>query len=525
MKSVQQTLRISASLVSLTLFVALTASWLGYIPDESQTRLQERVNIVESLAVTCTAAIKNNNLQIIHDVMKQYVERHPQIQSVLIGAIDGNILAKQGDPPPLSNDMESTPDLIKVPIYMDSKPWGAIQVSFTPFRSDYLWGVIEPSFFRLIVFIAVFGFILYVLLIKKVLSHLDPYKVVPARVKKAFDALSEAVVLVNSEERIVLANKAFEDKFHFDTGKMLGKKLSTLPWQFPATHTEGKQLLPWHKTLSDGGDYTNVKLDYQTIKGDKLALIVNCTPLTDEKGHSKGVLASFNDVTELEKMNQDLENMSKFLRHEIYNELVGASGSVKLLENSDRLTQDEKQLLKLTKKSHSVIQRLLESMREANSIESSFSKEEMKPLRLDSLVAEVTNSYSKLHGDNNFIFNSDGAEIIIRGQEERIIQMLGKLASNALDHADKGTPIIISCTKENGTAVIQIMDQGHPLPDDKQDLFDLFASFRSGKTAKAHQGIGLYVVKLIAEMYGGSVEARDRKDVRGAEFIIRLPTV
>ena len=355
MKSFQQSVRISISLVTLTLFVALMANWLGYIPDESKARLRERVNIAESLAVTCTAAIKNNKLEVIHDVIKQYVERHQQIQSVLVGAVDGKILVKQGEHPPLSNGMESTPDLVKVPIYMDSKLWGVLQVGFTPFHSDYLWGVVEPSFFRLIVFISVFGFILYVLLIKKVLSHLDPYKVVPARVKKAFNALSEAVVLINNEERIVLANKVFEEKFHFDTEKRLGEKLSSLSWQFPAEYAEAKQILPWRKTLSDGGDHTNVRLDYQPIKGRKLSLVANCTALTDEKGSSKGVLASFSDVTELEKMNQDLENMSRFMRHEIYNELVGASGGVKLLASSDRLTEDEKQLLRLTQKSHSVI--------------------------------------------------------------------------------------------------------------------------------------------------------------------------
>jgi signal transduction histidine kinase len=525
MKSFHQTIRISISLVTLTLFVTLMANWLGYIPDESKTRLGGRVNIAESLAVTCTAAIKNNNLEVIHDAIKQYVERHQQIQSVLLGAMDGKVLAKQGEYPPLTGDMESTPDLIKVPIYMDSKLWGVLQIGFTPFHSDYLWGVVEPSFLRLIVFIAVFGFILYVLLIKKVLSHLDPYKAVPARVKKAFNALAEAVVLINNEERIVLANKVFEAKFHFDTEKRLGEKLSSLSWRFPAEKTEAKPILPWHKTLSDGGDYSNVRLEYQPVKGDKLSLVANCTALTDEKGNNKGVLASFSDVTELERMNQDLENMSRFMRHEIYNELVGASGSVKLLASSAHLTKDEKQLLRLTQKSHGVIQRLLESMREANSIESSFSKEEMKPLRLDSLVAEVANSYSKLYGDNDFVFKSDGQEITVRGQEERIIQMLGKLASNAVDHADRGTPIIMSCAKEKETAVIKILDQGQPLPNDKQSLFHLFASFRGEKTEKENQGIGLYVVKLIAEMYGGSVEARDRKDVSGAEFIVRFPIV
>jgi len=459
MKPVSQTIRISISLVMLTLFVILMANWLGYVPDETKARIRERVIITESLAVMCTTAIKSDNIEILHEAIKQYANLHTEIQSALLVKKDGSIIAKHGNHTYQPDSTTSTPDLIKVPLYRNNEHWGTVEISFTSFRSGYLWGVIESSFFRLMAFIALFGFILYVLLIRRILSHLDPFKVVPARVKKAFDALSEAVVIINSDERIVLANKVFENKFNFNIETMLGKKLSSLPWLLPEKNGEATTT-PWSKALLDGSEHTNVKLDYKTSANSTLSIIVNCTPLTDEKGSSKGALASFNDVTDLEKMNKDLENMSKFLRHEIYNELVGASGSVRLLEGSENISEKDKELLKLTRSSHDVIQNLLNSMREANSIESSFANEEIKQLRLDMLVKEVSNNYSNVYGNNEFIFKSDGKEITIRGQEERIIQMIGKLASNAVDYAESGTPILISCTKNNNNAVIKILNQG-----------------------------------------------------------------
>ena len=130
-----------------------------------------------------------------------------------------------------------------------------------------------------------------------------------------------------------------------------------------------------------------------------------------------------------------------------------------------------------------------------------------------------------MYSDNSFEFRSDENALIILGQEERIIQLLDKLTGNAIDHSDRGAPIIYTCSKDNDRAVIKVANQGKPLPEDIQGIFDLFASYRTETATRHNQGIGLYVVKFIAEAYGGTVEARDRQDVTGAEFIIRLPTV
>ena len=518
-------IRISLSLVCLTLMIVFIANGLGLIPDENESRIRERVNISEALAIQFSAAAEEENINIIRVTSKSVVDRNIQIKSILFRKADGTVLSSYGEHPKKESNLDSTINLIKVPVFKDDKGWGVVEVGFFPAQKYFMLDFIGSTFFQLSVFFAVFGFVLYFFLVKKVLFHLDPSRVVPVRVKKALNAVSDGIVFIDKDERIVLSNQAFEKKMNCLESDLLGKKLSDLSWFGPDKSRDEQQAFPWSETLEHNANRNNVSLRVQPPKSEALTLIANSTPLQDNDGDVNGALVSFNDVTDLEKVSNELESMTKFLRHEMNNALVGASGMVTLLEQSESLSEDDKHLVNRTQRLHQVIKYLLESVREARSIEASFVNEESKPIRLDTLISDIARNYSDIYETNNFILEADGNELIVLGQEERLIQMLDKLSSNAVEHSDKNTSIIIECKKEKDSAVIKVINQGDLLPEDKKGIFDLFSSFKNKNVTKQNQGIGLYVVKLIVEAYGGSVEARDRKDAQGAEFIIRLPVI
>jgi signal transduction histidine kinase len=56
-------------------------------------------------------------------------------------------------------------------------------------------------------------------------------------------------------------------------------------------------------------------------------------------------------------------------------------------------------------------------------------------------------------------------------------------------------------------------------------LFDSMVSIRQKKGSEPHLGLGLYIVRLIAEFHNGQVSARNRNDVEGVEFTIKIPLV
>ena len=525
MNATRHNFRISMSLVSLTLMIVFIANGLGLIPDEDESLIRERVALSESLAIQLSAAVQAGSLNIIPDTAKSVVERNPRIHSLLLRKLDGTVIASAGDYGHPDNGLDSTVNNMKVPIFKDNQGWGVLEVGFVAVKKGFFGELIGSTFFQLCAFFALFGFVFYFFLVRKVLLHLDPNKVIPARVKKALDAVSDGIVFIDKDERILLSNTAFKNKLTSHADDLLGKKLSGLTWFESGGSKETVKDYPWIDTLIHNTNRKQISLKLQSRKSGPLTLIVSSTPIQDTEGDVKGALVSFSDVTELEKVSGELESMTQFLRHELNNALVGAAGMVALLGKSEHLTEEDKYLVNRTQRLHQVIRYLLDSVKEARSIEASFANEEPKPLRLDTLIADITSNYSSIYEDHDFVFKTDGNEITVLGLEERLIQMLDKLASNAVEHSEKNTAITIECTQEKDHGIIRVINQGDPLPENKGEIFNLFASFKNKDTEKQNQGIGLYVVKFIAEAYGGTVEARDRKDVTGAEFIIRLPTV
>ena len=331
MNTILQSIRISLSLVALTLLIFLLANLLGFVPDLSHSNAIQRVKLTETLAIVVAKSIQNNNVALIPSILEEVAIKNPDVVSVVATATDGKIIAMYGD----RSDSALSRDVIELPIFKNSKILATIQVEYVSFTKNYIFGIFEPEFFKLVVFVTLIGFIVYVLLISKVLYHLDPYKVIPGRVRNALNALTEGVVLIDNNENIVLSNKAFENRTGTTSGHLLGKKLSSLSWFYPDGND--KSALPWIKTLKSSVPGNHITLCYGNSHENKTTFIVNCTPLKDETGTIKGALIGFNDVTELEKMNMDLEAMAQFLRHEINNALVGAAGTVMLLEQEASL--------------------------------------------------------------------------------------------------------------------------------------------------------------------------------------------
>ena len=524
MSMTSNNVRISVSLVCLMLFIIYVANEMGLIPDENAARIRERIKLAETLAVPISEAIKENNIDLIELTLKSMVQRDSEIKSISVRKSDASILTGYGNYPD-SGIIESTPDAMTVPIFMNDITWGAIEIYFTSIDAGNISGFFGSTIFKLLGFIGLFGFVIYYFIVRKLLLYLDPYKVIPVRVKKALNAVSDGIVFIDSNERIVLSNVAFERKINIDASLLTGMKLSSLTWSQPTGARIDNGSYPWSSSLLHGKDHNSIAVKIQPPNNKPLTLLVSSTALQDGKGHINGALVSFNDVTEFEKVSKDLENMTRFLRHEMGNALVGAAGMVSLLEKSESLSADDKHLVASTQRLHQVIKYLLNSVQEAKSIESSFAKEKSVPQRLDILIADLVSNYTDIYSSNSFVFDTDGHGVVVLGQEARLIQMLDKLVTNAIEHSFSNTPIIVSCHKEDQYACIKVSNAGEVLPEDKNAIFDLFTSFGTEVAGKQNQGIGLYVVKLIAEAYGGTVQARDRVDVSGAEFIIRLPLV
>lgn len=220
---------------------------------------------------------------------------------------------------------------------------------------------------------------------------------------------------------------------------------------------------------------------------------------------------------------QWLGQMAQFLRHEMRNALVGATTSLTLLQRRSGIPENDAYMTR-TRRALRVMGTLLESVSEATSIESTLSKEKRGMVDLRPIVQEQIEVYRSVYPDKTFTFETDGSDVTILGRSERCIEILDNLVSNAMDYADLDTPIGVSCYRIDDHAVLSVTNRGVTISN-KTDIFAPFSSFRDRDEGGNHLGIGLYMVKLIADRYGGHVEARDLTGGQGAEFRVALPLV
>jgi signal transduction histidine kinase len=110
----------------------------------------------------------------------------------------------------------------------------------------------------------------------------------------------------------------------------------------------------------------------------------------------------------------------------------------------------------------------------------------------------------------------------IRGDRERLRQVLANLVDNAVKYSPSGEPVEVSATALNGNVIVSVRDRGPGIASEDQSLiFEKFGRARSGKTLPG-TGLGLFIARSIAEAHGGTLDVRSTPS-EGATFTLVLP--
>ncbi len=109
----------------------------------------------------------------------------------------------------------------------------------------------------------------------------------------------------------------------------------------------------------------------------------------------------------------------------------------------------------------------------------------------------------------------------------RLEQILVNLLTNAAKYTESGGTIWFTAGREGNDIVIKVRDTGIGIPPEKlPQMFELFAQGdRSLARSEGGLGIGLTLVRSLAEMHGGSATATSEGPGKGSEFLVRLPAV
>ena len=204
--------RITVGLTSLLVSLLFLVALFGLFPDQRKEVVRSRAGVCETAAIGFSLLADKEDTAAMQRYLASIAERNSEIVSIGVRQEDGSLLINVGDHDlhwDRSQNAASEPTQVSVQLFAGGKPWGTVEVCFAPLPGVGIAGrVVQPGVVHggVLTVLCLIAFYFY---LRVVLKQLNPSKVIPRRVREALDTLAEGLLVLDRNERIVLANRAF----------------------------------------------------------------------------------------------------------------------------------------------------------------------------------------------------------------------------------------------------------------------------------------------------------------------------
>jgi PAS domain S-box-containing protein len=375
-----------------------------------------------------------------------------------------------------------------------------------------------------------------------------------AKMVGAVDQTNEMIVLFDSDDRIVFANKAWRD---------LNAEVA---WA-----TEPGVTFEQHiRAISDGGhvpeaigreeewieerleNHRNPPGPFELSRQNDTWILINETKLEDGS-----TILVISDITELKSKEASLRDSEKIARinaskaeaanlaksnflatmsHEIRTPLNGVLGLAQLLSDTD-LDSDQRKKVSTIVASGQTLLAIINDVLDMSRIEAGGMELEEKSFSLKNILSMIATPFQSLADDKGLtllVRNTIDNDIVVVGDPVRLRQILWNLLSNAIKFTDSGNIALTieDVSDEDNTITppmdycvrFTVSDSGAGIaPERIGKVFDAFTQEDNSITRKfGGTGLGLSIVKQLTTLMGGTISIESDVGV-GSKFAVLLP--
>jgi len=333
--------------------------------------------------------------------------------------------------------------------------------------------------------------------------------------KVTFDEIREAVVVVDSQLRVVAANPAARRLFT-SLGENDTPRLTEI--------TRKTAIYEAFTDATNGQERNGVKIEF--YRDGPKTFDLRVVPLPSTRDAGTGAVGILFDVTKLDRLESVRQEFLSNVSHELRTPLTSimalaetlAAGAVDDAENNRRF-------LAIIQKNSQRMQQLLNDILELSTIESGNVSVHLEDIPLASAVDDVINSLTAAAAARNVsVRNNVADKVKVSADPRRLIQMLTNLIDNAIKFNRENGTVTVTYDANRERDRIYVTDTGEGIP--AQHLDRIFERFYRVDRARSRDlggtGLGLAIVKHLARAHGGEVTATSRVG-EGTEFMIELP--
>jgi signal transduction histidine kinase len=339
------------------------------------------------------------------------------------------------------------------------------------------------------------------------IGHVEAPATAATLLDDLLSATPDPVLLVDDQNRLRACNRAAADEF--DLASFTEMPLTAIP-----------ALRPMLDAPVRSGSAEPL---WDVPSGKTYAVFRKSSP-------SGGAVITLRDVSDAQALNTEIANLMHIVSHDLRTPLTALKSYAEMLVDNyfgEMSREQQVALEKLTLSIYGMVS-LVDNLQAADRFDprKGLYKTERNPLDLTELARSLIGRL-ELPADIQGItleLDADGDVPIVRADSLMLECALANLLDNAMKFSPPESTVLVHLTTDADSVLISVTDQGRGIaPEDFTRIFDRSVRVETpGKTRVRGSGLGLFVVRSVAERHGGSVWVESTLG-QGSTFTLKLP--